>query len=220
MGTRLKQAVSDRQKCVADVQGRPFLFHVLEFCKRFGFRRFILCVGHKAESVEKAICGLPRLEIAMSCEETPLGTGGAIKNAMHLVNTDSFLVLNGDSFCNIDLANLMEQHLSSKALATIAVTKVENCQDYGKVSLDDSGQISGFYEKGAGGSGLVNAGIYVFHRKIQLFFPVGLQIFSLERDLFPKLIGNRIYGYVTDATLLDIGTPDRYLKAQKDLEKL
>ena len=117
-------------------------------------------------------------------------------------------------FTNPDLKSFYEFHMEKKALVSIVVTRaVDDSRDCGLVTLDEQCRITGFDEKVGAGEGFVNAGIYLFQREALLMMPGGK--YSLEKDFFPGLIGSEFYGFVTGAELLDIGTPERYARAQK-----
>jgi NDP-sugar pyrophosphorylase family protein len=222
LGTRLRGVVADRPKPMADVGGKPFLQLLVDHVSAFGFRRFVLCSGHMADSIESrfgAKDGEPApssgLDIVMSRESQPLGTGGAVWNAGALIHSGSFIVLNGDSFCAVDYGGLLAAHGRCQASVTVVVTSIADASQYGTVEMDRSGRIAGFREKtGVRARGLVNAGVYVFRRsvldEIRITPP-----FSLERDIFPRLAADSgLHGWVTPGPLLDIGTPERYREAE------
>jgi NDP-sugar pyrophosphorylase family protein len=215
-GTRLQKVVSDRPKSMAEINGRAFLDILLNYLRGFGINRFILCVGYKADFIEAYYNEKRHLfEILFSHETNPLGTGGALKHAEKLIQSDPFLVLNGDSFCPVELESFFNFHISRKALVSIVVTETEHSQDFGIIKLDNSYKIIQFNEKFEGkGKAFVNAGIYLFEKDIFPLIPTA-SIYSLEYDLFPKLVGNRFYGYITNERLIDIGTPERYAHAKR-----
>ncbi|MFH0772486.1 MAG: sugar phosphate nucleotidyltransferase [Candidatus Omnitrophota bacterium] len=217
-GRRLKSVVSDRPKPMADIKGRPFLDILIGHIARQGFSRFILCAGYKSEIISRYYNDRSdSLDILISEEDKPLGTAGAIKNAQPLIRSGSFLVMNGDSFCALNLSEFIRFHNDKGADFSVVLTKSDSESDCGVVSLDKSGKITGFNEKiQADKDGFLNAGIYLFNKEIFSFIEVEKKQ-SLECNIFPKLIGAKFYGYVSNKGFTDIGTPDRYAKARKSL---
>ncbi len=216
-GSRLREVVSDRPKPMAEINGIPFLDILINYYLGFGFKRFIMCVGYMADFIEsyykeKRCDGL---EMLFSREDALLGTGGAVKNAEKLINNDSFFVLNGDSFCPVDLTRFVHFHTLKRALLSMALAETDAPADFGQIILDESGRVTQFKEKSGGNSSsFINAGIYLFDKKILSIIPPGRK-YSLEYDLFPTLIGKEFYGFVTGERLLDIGTPERYETAKR-----
>ncbi len=158
--------------------------------------------------------------IEYSREEQPLGTAGAVKLARHYLKDDSeFLVMNGDSFLEIDFHNFMEFHRSHEAMATLAVLRVEDTNRYGTVNVDADGRVRGFAEKpGREVPGLVNGGVYVFNRAVLQCIPE--QPTSLEKDIFPRLLDQGVYAQEQHGMFIDIGTPTDYARAQKLCDSL
>ncbi|MCX6704561.1 MAG: sugar phosphate nucleotidyltransferase, partial [Candidatus Woesebacteria bacterium] len=152
-------------------------------------------------------------------EDFPLGTGGAIKNAQDFFK-EPFLVVNGDTYLETDLNHLIDFHNNKKSLATIALAVINNVGESGLVSLQKFGKIKSFQEKPKSGKkGLVNAGYYFLSPKIFKFIPAKKRL-SLEKIVFPKLVGRRlIYGFAVDASFLDIGKPESYEKAKTFFQK-
>jgi NDP-sugar pyrophosphorylase family protein len=222
LGKRLRRVLTGRPKPLALINGRPFLDILIGYVKEFGFRRFILCAGYKADVLEDYYDNFnaPSLsEILVSREEKSLGTAGALKNAESLIRSPVFLAMNGDSLCKVDLKKFIAFHSRKKARISLALARIKDDSDYGKVSLGDSGMITGFSEKsGSAGYGLVSAGIYLFQKSALSLIPVNRKV-SLEKDFFPRLVSKGIYGYITGSALIDIGTPERYRMAQKLLNK-
>lgn len=216
-GTRLAPVLGDRPKALAPIRGKPFLDLLLDFLIRQSVSRVVFCVGHLSAALIERYAQWPGLETAFSIETEPLGTGGALRHAMPQVRAEHFYVLNGDSFCNIDLAELENIHLLHTALVTIAVTSCVDRDDVGLVELDAEGRVTSFMEKTPRESHphkpYVNSGIYVFERRI--FTDIQPGRWSLEHDLIPRWIrGGRCWAYTTAAQVVDIGTPDRYARAQ------
>jgi NDP-sugar pyrophosphorylase family protein len=160
------------------------------------------------------------LDLIYSAEFSPLGTGGALRNSADLVPTKTFLVMNGDSYTDVDLIALVRKHGEAKADVSVVVVPADERSDCGSVSLDVIGNLVQFAEKqGPGSAPYINAGIYVLSRPILERIPAGIQL-SLETDLFPRWIqgGDRIKAFILHSGMcVDIGTPDRYRVAQQAL---
>ena len=154
LGTRLKGVAKDLPKPMVDIHGKPFLDLIIDYIASFGFRRFILCSGYKADVIaeyyKKKNDGL---EYVLSEEDVPLGTGGAVVQARNLISSKVFLGLNGDSFCQIDLKKFFEFHLEKKASVSIALTSIDDPRDYGSIELNKNQEKTGFNEKSATPSG-------------------------------------------------------------------
>jgi D-glycero-alpha-D-manno-heptose 1-phosphate guanylyltransferase len=210
-GERLKPAVSDRPKAMADINGIPFLNIMMNFVSKQIPSRFILCCGYMKEYLQWYYDKENSYEIILSEENKPLGTGGAVKKAMKLVKSDICLIMNGDTFCNMMLNDFISYHKNSNALATIVVNKTENSARYGCVLFDiNSNIIKNFSEKSQRqGAAYINAGVYCFNTNIQDLFPKR-EVFSLEKDLFPKMCKNLFYAYTIKEKSYDIGTPESY----------
>jgi NDP-sugar pyrophosphorylase family protein len=182
-----------------------------------------MCTGYLADQIESRF-GDGRIwdvSIEYSKEEIPLGTAGAVKLAeRYLRDIPEFLVLNGDSFLEVDFQSLIAFHRGHDgAVATMAVLRVENASRYGTVHVDASGRVTGFAEKtGSEAPGLVNAGIYIFNHSVFHHIPEGPA--SLERDVFPRLLEQGMYAQEQHGMFIDIGTPADYARAQELLRSL
>lgn len=217
LGSRLKKVVHDRPKPMAEIQGRPFLDLLIDHTAAFGITRYILCTGYMANCIEHYYAQtVGSLTFSFSQEKIPLGTGGALKNAESLIRSNPFLVLNGDSFCPVDLEGFITQHRAKNAQLSLVVSEAEDSVDFGSLWLDHDGRIVGFQEKTNHGHKLINAGVYLFDKKILDMIPHH-KPYSLEHDLFPDLVGKEFYGFFSVEKVLDIGTPERYELAKKIL---
>lgn len=212
MGTRLRAVVADRPKVLATVAGRPFLTYLLDQVERAGVRRVVLSTGHMAEQFADVIgCKHNGLTIEYAQEESPLGTGGAIKFAGRLVNSDHALVMNGDSYFDADLKSYIDWHIAGDHDVSLLLVKVPDASRYGTVQLmPGSLEVAAFLEKQAlSEPGKINAGIYVIKREMLAFIPDGKC--SIERDVFPQwLATHNVRGWVTDGEFIDIGIPTDY----------
>lgn len=209
LGTRLRPAIGTTPKAMAEVAGRPFLAHLLDRVARDGFRHVALLTGYGAEVIAEYFGpGHDRgLEIAYSPEPEPLGTGGALRLAASRFPDERFVVMNGDSLFSIPLHSLIDAHLDAAALATLALAQASEPGRFGGVERDADGRVRRFVEKGAAmAGGLVNAGIYVIERSVLTTIPSGRAV-SLEREVFPALVGEGLYAFPFDGPLVDIGVP-------------
>lgn len=212
LGKRFRKVSQIHPKPMAQIGGRPFLDFLLEHFLEQGIKRFILCVGYKGEYIKDYYRKSKYNKyLIFSTETTPLGTGGALKNAEKYISSDIFFVANGDSYCKIDLQKFTTFHLSlSDGLVSMALTKRDIRDDCGQVRLNDHFLITSFTEKKASvPNPYMNAGIYIFNKKILSLIP-SIQPSSLEYDIFPGMVGKNIYGFITRSKVYDIGTPERY----------
>ncbi|MCP4599444.1 MAG: NTP transferase domain-containing protein [Proteobacteria bacterium] len=216
LGTRLRPVVSDRPKVLAPVVGRPFLTYLLDQLREAGLDRVVLCTGYMGEKVEEEFGDrYGELYLDYSMEPRPLGTGGALEFALPFIETETVLVVNGDSYCSVDLSAMWETHMSRNARASILLTEVDDVSRYGRVRLDDDSAVVGFDEKDSqGGPGWINAGIYLIERALLKEIPPGKQI-SLEKDIFPNWVGKGFYGWKNPGRFLDIGTEQSLAMAQQ-----
>lgn len=219
LGTRLAGMLGEQPKPMAPIAGRPFLEYLLAYLKRHGLREVVLCLGYRAEAIAAHFGdgGALGMRIAYSREDAPLGTGGAFRQAASLLVGDHLLAMNGDSLFDMDLADLVAYHHRQHALATIALAQVPDTSRYGSVEVDPQGRIRRFLEKRAGGGpGLINSGVYVFQRQVLDRIPAGRAV-SLEREVFPGLMGSPFYGLpFAGRYFVDIGVPQDLLSLQAD----
>jgi D-glycero-alpha-D-manno-heptose 1-phosphate guanylyltransferase len=216
MGTRLRAVVADRPKVLAPVAGKPFLTYLLDEIADAGIAQVVLSTGYLAEQFADLIGNQYRdLNIVYAHEESPLGTGGAIKFAGSFATTDQLLVMNGDSYCGADLRAYVDWHVASKNDASLMLAKVNDASRYGTVELDGKSNVKAFLEKRPeGGPGYINAGVYLLRRDMLEKIPDGSC--SIERDVFPNLIANwTIKGWVADGPFIDIGIPEDYARSHE-----
>jgi mannose-1-phosphate guanylyltransferase len=200
--------------------GRPFLSFMLDWLRYHGVDEVILSCGFLSDGVRRVLGDIyDGMRLRYVIEEEPLGTAGPVRLAFDEgVLAERLLVLNGDVLTDMDLGAELAQHERTGARATLALYPVDDTAGYGVVPTDAQGRVEAFLEKveGQTPTGRVNAGAYVIERDVIEGIPPG-QAVSFERDIFPKLVGNGLYGYAADGYWLDIGTPDRYLEATWDL---
>jgi NDP-sugar pyrophosphorylase family protein len=218
LGTRLRRVVADRPKVLAEVGGRPFLSILLDQLVRSGVRSALLCTGYLGEQVEVRFGQrYGPLTLRYSRETTPLGTGGALRLAASHIDSSDVLVLNGDSYCDADLPGFTAWHRSHDSCASIVLVQVSDTRRFGRVAVDDSARIVRFSEKSADpGPALINAGIYLLKREVMDMIDPDRPV-SLEIDVFPSMIGQGLYGFVSGASLWDIGLPESYERARSEL---
>jgi D-glycero-alpha-D-manno-heptose 1-phosphate guanylyltransferase len=211
MGTRLRPCVADRPKVLADVRGRPFLSYLLDQLEHHEIRNVILCSGHLGEQVHAAFGdSYGKLRLAYSRELSPLGTAGALRLALPLLHSESVLIMNGDSFCDVDLGDFLSWHYKRGANGSLVLVRRFDTTRSGRVEVDAEGRITRFEEKGGRtGSGWINAGIYLLTQRLLRTIPVS-GVVSLEQKLFPGWINDGLYGYQSGGCFLDIGTPETY----------
>jgi NDP-sugar pyrophosphorylase family protein len=217
-GLRLKSVTGNAPKSLATIGGRPFLDLLLSQLRRHEFRRVILAVGYQKELIREHFGNRAYgLSVGYSIESMPLGTGGALRNAIGLVETDTMLILNGDSYTDGNLPAFAEDYRDANADVSMLVVPADGRVDVGLVSLDAAGRVLGFKEKeNSDGLPYVNAGIYVMAKTMLSDVPPGVQI-SLERDLFPRWLedGKHVRAFRHPGVCVDIGTPERYRSAQE-----
>lgn len=216
LGTRLRSVVADRPKVLAEVRGRPFLVYLLDQLAGVGIRYVVLCTGYLGEEVRTAFGdSYGSLRLVYSQEPSPLGTAGALRLALPLFKSDSVLVMNGDSFCSVDLRAFWTWHCVRDADATLLLTRMPNTRRYGQVYVDDNGRVLGFDEKSDKcRPGWINAGTYLIKQDLLRPIPTGRSV-SIEKEMFPSWIDRGLYGYRSEGRFLDIGTPEAYTAAEQ-----
>lgn len=214
LGTRLRSAVPDRPKCLAPINGRPFLAWLLDYLSDAGVRRAVLCTGYLGAMVQEAFGSrYGQLSLWYSQEPAPLGTGGALRAALDQTEASTWLVLNGDSLCRADLAAFLQRHRAQASQLSLLLTHVPDTGRFGRVVCDAAGRIVRFVEKGhEAGPGWINAGVYLIERRVIESIPPQ-QAVSLEREVFPRWIGCGLYGHCAAGEFLDIGTPESFASA-------
>jgi D-glycero-alpha-D-manno-heptose-7-phosphate kinase len=216
-GTRIREIIGNTPKPMAMIAGKPFLEHLILYLRDNGIKDIILTVHYMADQIKSYFGdgGWFKVNITYSEEEVPLGTGGAIKKAERYID-DTFLVLNGDTYSQLDIKELFEFHRSKKSNFTMALTENADSAHYGSVILDES-RIVEFSEKAEKGSKLVNSGVYIFEPKIFNYIPEDKNV-SLEKDIFPRLAKEgSLYGYKYNGYYMDIGRPETYKKFKQDV---
>ncbi len=219
-GLRLRSVTGDAPKSLAGIGGRPFLDILLNQLRRHGFEHVILAVGYQRDLIRSHFGDWAQgLRLEYSIESTPLGTGGALRNAVELVRSDSALIMNGDSYTDADLSSFVSDFGNTAADVSVVVVPTDSRTDCGLVSLTPSNKVLGFKEKqSTTGLQYVNAGVYLATKQILFEIAPNLRI-SLEEELFPRWLaqGKNIRAFNHLGKCVDIGTPERYLNAQGSL---
>ena len=217
-GTRLRSVLADRPKVLAEVARKPFVCYLLDHIASFGIRRAVLCTGYMGEMVRDTLGAMQAgVSLQYSQETHPLDTAGAVRLALHLIDSDPVLVMNGDSLFRSDLVAFYENHKAKNASASLMLAKVDDVSRYGSVRIDNDGRVICFVEKQRGqGAGLINGGTYLLNKSVITSIPADRPI-SFERDTFPSLVGRGLHGHVGTGLFLDIGTPESYAAAESFL---
>ena len=219
LGTRLRSAVPDLPKCMAPVNGRPFIAYVIDYFRQAGIEKFIFALGYKSEHFDNFLDSLlPAGSYQLSVEQEPLGTGGAIRLACSRATEQQVLVLNGDTLFRIRPADLAAFHRERHAHCTLCLKPMQDFDRYGVVELDSGQRVSSFREKQFYHSGLINGGVYALDA-VQFLQEDLPEKFSFEKDYLEKMYtSRRLFGLVQDDYFIDIGIPEDYERAQKELQ--
>ena len=220
LGTRLRSVVADRPKVLASVGGRPFILRLLDQLAGAAVPLAVISTGHMADQVETVVGPVHgAMPVRFSRETSPMGTGGAIRLALDATASNPLLVMNGDSFCAFDLGQFLAFHRAKHSRASILLALVPDTSRFGQVQLAPDSSVVRFEEKGKGGSpGWINAGIYLLNRELFTAIPRERAI-SIEREIFPSLIGSGLHGLQAGGAFLDIGTPASYAEAEDFFRK-
>jgi mannose-1-phosphate guanylyltransferase len=218
-GTRLRPLTHTVPKPVLPLVGRPHIAYVIDWLRAHGVDEVVISSGHLAGGMRAAVEALePGVGISWAEEPEARGTAGAIRFAEDLLG-DRFFVLNGDCLCDLDLTALIDQHERTGARATIALYPVEDPSAYGLVRRQEDGEITEFLEKPEPDqidTDEINAGAYMLQRSVLELIPPDREV-SIEREVFPQLVGGDLYGARLEGYWIDIGTPERFLQANWDI---
>ncbi len=221
-GTRLRPLTLTCPKSIVPLLNVPFLHYQLAWLRRHGIREAILACSYGLDAIRRVMGdgGVAGVSLGYAVEPEPLGTAGALRNAAD-PGSGPLAVLNGDVLTDLDLTAMLRFHEQCGADATIALTPVEDPTLYGLVETDLDGRILKFLEKPARDQitvNTINAGVYILNPRLLELIPKGRKV-SMEREFFPELLARGIpfFGRVSHAYWLDIGSPDKYRRAQADL---
>jgi len=220
--TRLEPLTCNIPKAILPVLNTPFLEHVIHHLSRHQVKDIILAQGHLAQPIEGYLGDGNQFGVKLSyiVEDTPLGTAGAVKNAERYLD-ETFLVLNGDIFTDLDITAMIDYHQKREAKATIAIAPVDDPTSYGLIETNTQGRVTRFLEKPGWSevtTNMINAGTYVLEPDVLTQIPPQTEV-SIEREVFPQLLarGEPVYAYSSPAYWLDMGTPEKYLQLHRDL---
>jgi len=194
------------------VDGRPFLDFVLAYLRAQGVRRVVLALGFRAGEVLSRLTPLRGLTVRAVREQRPLGTGGAMRNALRRTRSPRLLVMNGDTFAPVSVRDLLAAHRTASARVTLAAVHRRDAGRYGRLSIARGGSVAGFEEKGGARPGWIYAGVGIVDRDVLSKIPAGRSA-SFERDVLPGLVGNGLIAVRERVPFLDIGTPASYRRA-------
>jgi len=217
-GTRLRPITYRCPKPMVPIRGKPFIEYLMNGLKNQGITEVILCLHYMADKFIEYFGGGSNfgLRITYSVEKKPLGTAGAIRNVEDYLD-GTFLVLNGDTYVNLDFQGMLAFHSSNEAFGTIALVKVKNPSRYGLVDVSEDLSVTGFSEKTCIHEGYVNAGVYIFEDRILGYIPKNEKV-SLEKEVLPSLLGKeRIFGFLIGGYFVDIGIPEDYYRFQREM---
>ena len=214
LGTRLKSVVADRPKVLAEVNGRPFLSYLLDQLLIAGIEQVVICTGYMANHIEKGFGNsYGHVSLVYSEEKTPLGTAGALKNAEEYLKSDFVLVMNGDSYCDVNISDFWSWHYANRSAGSLLLVKLPQANRYGSIQTDVNNKIIEFKEKSALNTvGWISAGIYLLKRELIKSIP-GNRAVSIEREMFPLWIKDGLRGYRHAGVFIDIGVPEDLEKA-------
>lgn len=188
---------------------------MLDFLAKAGIQRAVLSLGYEASQIEAAIKPYHRLQLSCVTEPAALGTGGGLRHALDATQGETLLALNGDSMTPFDLQRFLDFHKKGGWQVSLAAVTLEDCARFGRLDMADDGAVRAFYEKQAGGAGIINAGIYLVERGVLADLPEG-QCQSFERDVLEPLSRQgRLGGFLCPGPFIDIGTPESLASAEK-----
>ena len=218
LGTRLRSVVPDLPKCMAPINGIPFISYLIDHLNKEGITNFVFSLGYKSEAFISLIEEkLPMKNFTVVIEDEPLGTGGAIKLACEKVINENVIALNGDSLFKVNLKALMNFHLTNKANCTLALKPMKNFDRYGSVEVDTLNKIMSFKEKKFVEYGNINGGVYAINIPSFIQLPLTSK-FSMEQDYLEKYTKEGSFkGFIQDNYFIDIGIPEDYARAQVEI---
>lgn len=218
LGTRLRSELPDLPKCMAPIDGRPFIDILIDRLHQQGIRHIVFSLGYRSDAViEHLNSAYPEADFSFVVEEDPLGTGGAVLAALEAARVDRVFALNGDTHFDVDLTRLAEYHASTHADCTVALKPMRDFSRYGRVETDADGRILAFREKEPCAEGMINGGVYVLEKNA--LQKAGLpERFSFEEGYLAAFLHrHRIMGMPQEGYFIDIGIPEDYRRAQREL---
>ncbi len=222
-GTRLQTVVKEVPKPLAPISGKPFLFWLITYLQQQGITNFIFSLGYLHNLVEDFLKEeFPNLNYDCVIETEPLGTGGAIKFCLNKTNETDVIIVNGDTFFNLNIKDFVQFYQNSNSDCCIALTPMQNFDRYGSVTLDNDNNVLEFNEKKYCETGLINTGVLLLNKNVFLNKTEHLpQNFSYEKDfLEPNISQIKVTGYIAAGYFIDIGIPEDYHKADREMEQV
>jgi D-glycero-alpha-D-manno-heptose 1-phosphate guanylyltransferase len=218
LGTRLARVTRDIPKPMAPIGSRPFLAYLLDYLQEQGIEEIVLAVSYKWEVIQQYFGSEYRgIPLSYSVEGKPLGTGGAIRQALQSIADDEVVVLNGDTLFCIDLKSMETNHMSCGTHLSIGLKQVVDSGRFGNVEVSANGVISSFKEKSTGDGGWINGGVYILNRDLFADMPMP-EKFSFEQDLMePNIARIQPQAFLSDAYFIDMGIPEDYERAQHEI---
>ena len=224
LGTRLRSVISDLPKPMAPVAGQPFLHYIFLYLQKQGITDVVLSVGYKSEVIKEFFGDkYAGINIRYAVENEPLGTGGGIRQAMSLIDSDAY-VLNGDTFFDVDLKDLYEFYTMRSSDIALALKRMHHFDRYGTVEIGNKDRVLQFQEKRYKAEGLINGGVYVINKNLfkkveEIEDTILSQRFSFEKDILEKhLLPLHYQGKEFGGYFIDIGIPEDYERAQTDFK--
>ncbi|MDO5564625.1 MAG: HAD-IIIA family hydrolase [Eubacteriales bacterium] len=210
LGTRLRSVVNDKPKSMAEINNKPFLLYQIEYLKKNGFNDFILATGYKSNIIEEYFLDGKKfnINIQYSKEETPLGTAGAIRNALNFINeNEDILIINGDTFFEANINSFIKFHKEKKSQISLLIRYIKNANRYGLITISNDNKVISWDEKKDANEGFINGGIYIINSKLIKEIPLIKK--SLELDIIPSWLklGKEIYAKDDPSYFIDIGIP-------------
>lgn len=222
LGTRLRSVVSEVPKCMAPVCNQPFIFYILSYLERYkNIDKVILSLGYKHEVLTTWLAkqNFP-FDILYSIEDEPLGTGGAIKKALQHATSEEIVIMNGDTFFDVNLNLLLEQHRKAQSKLSIALKPMQEFDRYGDVVIDNNNRIIAFNEKRYCKQGQINGGIYIINKNFKLLDTLPDK-FSFETEVLQlQAKKGTLFGFVHNGYFIDIGIPEDYQKANTEFQSI
>jgi D-glycero-alpha-D-manno-heptose 1-phosphate guanylyltransferase len=222
-GTRLQTVVKEVPKPLAPISGKPFLFWLITYLQQQGVTNFIFSLGYLHQQVENFLKQeFPNLNYSCVVEKEPLGTGGAIKYCLEETIEKDVIIINGDTFFNLNIKDFVRFYQDTDSDCSIALTPMQNFDRYGSVTLDNHKNVLEFNEKKYCKEGLINTGILLLNRQAFLNKTEHLpQNFSYEKDfLEPNISQIKVTGYIAAGYFIDIGIPEDYYKADVEINQV
>jgi D-glycero-alpha-D-manno-heptose 1-phosphate guanylyltransferase len=218
MGTRLSGLINDIPKPMAPVNGKPFLYYVFNWLRKYPVGKIVISAGYKSEPILEYLGNVfMNIPVSYAIEEKPLGTGGAVMYALNETDEDNILLINGDTYFPVDLNKLIKSHLASQNRITIALKPMKDFSRYGSVECKGDTVLK-FNEKKHCSKGLINGGIYLVNRE----FLESRQLpesFSFEKEILEKEAGSSLLKcMIFDDPFIDIGIPEDYIRASSFLK--